>query len=152
MGRRRRIIDPAAVETASTELPEPTPEATAFMAAAEAATDEPEAEPDLTRKEIKAARRAGRQAAKERKKVAAGDRPKVWRRVREAVVAAEAALPGAKRGPERKAWVVAFLNTLIDFGGMDEEQEARLIGRTVDIVVFLYNLGIYVWPHLKAAA
>jgi hypothetical protein len=101
--------------------------------------------------DLGAAARAGAAAAESHKAVEPGDRKRIWKKVRDAVAAAEEALPGPKRGPERKAWVVAFLNTLIDLKGRNEEEEAKLFGTLIDLAVFLYNVGVYAWPIIRAA-
>ena len=73
-----------------------------------------------------------------------------WVRVREAAELAEEAVPGPGLGAMRRAWAAAFLAQLIDLPNRTEEQEREAIGKMIDAVVMLLNLGVYAWKARAA--
>ena len=54
-----------------------------------------------------------------------------------AVWLAEELFPESGQGPEKRAWVIDFINERVDVPGLNEKMEERLLGTMVDVVVAL---------------
>jgi|TARA_R100000808_G_scaffold5066_1_gene15725 hypothetical protein len=54
--------------------------------------------------------------------------------LQQAIIMAEDLFPGPKKGKEKRAWVIKFINEHVNFPILNERQEAKIIGFAVDVL------------------